>query len=218
MTIQAVLWDNDGVLVDSETVFFETTRLIFARLGLNLTKEIWGAQYLSEGKGTHEIAISLGIDHTAMGAVIDDRNELYRIALKQPPELRPLVIETLTALFGHVKMGIVTGCHREQLQLMHDSNELLSYFDVIITADDYDDPKPSPVPYLAALQALKLKAENCLAVEDSRRGLISATTAGIVCLVVPTDLTKMQDFSAALAIENDVSSIVNHIQQNGNFD
>lgn len=48
--IEAVLWDNDGVLVDTEALFFETTRAAFARLGLELTQEIWGRLYLGGGK------------------------------------------------------------------------------------------------------------------------------------------------------------------------
>ena len=58
--IEVVLWDNDGVLVDTETLFYETTRVAFARLGLDLTKEIWGRQYLGEGKSSREIAALLG--------------------------------------------------------------------------------------------------------------------------------------------------------------
>jgi beta-phosphoglucomutase-like phosphatase (HAD superfamily) len=60
--IDAVLWDNDGVLLDTETLFFETTRAAFARLELNLTREIWGSQYLGEGKSSREIALSVGAD------------------------------------------------------------------------------------------------------------------------------------------------------------
>lgn len=47
--IEAILWDNDGVLMDTEKLFFEATRQAFARLGLALTPQIWGAQYLSQG-------------------------------------------------------------------------------------------------------------------------------------------------------------------------
>ncbi|MFC1532030.1 HAD family hydrolase [Thermodesulfobacteriota bacterium] len=134
--IQAVLWDNDGVLVDSETIFYEITRSAFIRLGLNLTKEIWGTQYLGEVRGTREIAFSLGANPTDIDSIIDERNEYYRIALRQPPAIRPQVSETLEALAGRLRMGIVTGSHREQLHLMHKSSGLLDFFDAIITGDD----------------------------------------------------------------------------------
>lgn len=209
--IRDVLWDNDGVLVDSEAVFFDITRSAFARLGLDLTKEIWGAQYLGEGRSTREIAESLGANPADIDPAVDKRNERYLIALRQPPAIRPRVPETLAALSGRVRMGLVTGCHRRQLHLMHDSSGLLDFFDAIITGDDCADPKPNPAPYLAALKALDLSAKDCLAVEDSSRGLVSATTAGIACVIVPTDLTQVQDFSDALAVECDVSGILKYI-------
>jgi HAD superfamily hydrolase (TIGR01509 family) len=210
--IRAVLWDNDGVLLDSETVFFEITRSAFARLGLDLTKEVWGTQYLGEGRSSREIAMSLGADPVAIGPVLDERNNDHMIALEQPPAIRPHVSETLRALAGRATMGLVTGCHRRQLHLMHRSSGLLGFFDTIVTGDDCTEPKPSPAPYLAAVKALDLDVRDCIAVEDSRRGLLSATAAGIACVVVPTDLTRMQDFSSALAIEPDVSRILKHVR------
>lgn len=208
---RAILWDNDGVLLDSETVFFETTRLAFARMGLNLTKETWGTQYLGEGRSNREIARSLGANPAEIDPVLDERNTDYLIVLEQLPAIRPRVRETLLTLSGRVTMGLVTGCHRRQLHLMHDSNGLLDFFDAIITGDDCPDPKPDPAPYLKALKALDLDANDCIAVEDSRRGLLSAIAAGVACVVVPTDLTRMQDFSGALAIEPDVSGILKYV-------
>ncbi len=207
----AVLWDNDGVLLDSETVFFNVTRLAFARLGLDLTAEVWGIQYLGEGRSSRQIAMSLGADPVDIDPVLAERNEDYLIALEQPPAIRPQVRETLAALSGRATLGLVTGCHRRQLHLMHASSGLLESFDVIVTGDDCADSKPHPAPYLKALNTLGLEAEDCIAVEDSRRGLLSAMAAGIACVVVPMDLTQMQDFSGALAIESDVSGILMHV-------
>jgi len=209
-TIHAVLWDNDGVLVDSETVFFEITRSSFARLGLTLTEEVWGTRYLGEGGRSRDVAASMGGDPAAIDPVMEERNREYLAALREPPAVRPRVRETLEALSGRVKMAIVTGCRREQLDLMHSSSGLLEYFDFILTADDYDESKPSPVPYLAAVRDMKLDAGDCIAVEDSKRGLESAIAAGVACVVVPTDLTRMQNFSGALAVEPDVSAVLKH--------
>jgi HAD superfamily hydrolase (TIGR01509 family) len=210
--IRAVLWDNDGVLVDSETVFFEVTRTAFARLGLVLTKELWGTQYLGEGRSTRDIARSLGASPADIAPVIDKRNEQYRSMLEYPPAIRPKVPEILGALSGRVRMAIVTGCHRDELYLMHASSGLLRFFDTVITGDDYDDPKPKPGPYLAAVKAMDLDAKACIAVEDSQRGLVSATTAGISCMIVPTGLSQMHDFSGALSVEHDVSGILQYVR------
>ena len=121
--IEAVLWDNDGVLIDTETLFFETTRAAFARLGLDLTKELWGKHYLGEGKSSRELAVFLGGAADRIAGVMDERNLEYRQILGQAPPLRPQVHETLGALHGRVRMAMVTGSHRDQLRLMHVSSD-----------------------------------------------------------------------------------------------
>jgi HAD superfamily hydrolase (TIGR01509 family) len=209
--LEAVLWDNDGVLVDSEAVFFQITRTAFTRLGLDLTKETWGRHYLGEGKSSRAVGALLGADHSQIDAVLEERNRAYRQRLSQPPPLRPHVRETLQQLSGRVRLALVTGCHRDQLQLIHASSGLLTFFEIIVTGDDCSQPKPHPDLYLAALKALRLAPERCLAIEDSQRGLTSARAAGIPCIVVPTDLTRNLDFRGALAIEPDVSAVLNHI-------
>jgi HAD superfamily hydrolase (TIGR01509 family) len=210
--IEAVLWDNDGVLVDTEMLFFETTRAAFARLGLELTREIWGRHYLGEGKKTREVAALLGADSSRIEAALEERDQDYRQRLRQAPPLRPKVRDTLKQLSGRVRMAMVTGCPRDLLQLMHASSGLLEFFDAIITADECSNAKPHPELYLAGLKALGAASERCLAVEDSGRGLAAARAAGIPCIVVPTELTRMLDFAGALAVEPDVSAVLRYIQ------
>jgi HAD superfamily hydrolase (TIGR01509 family) len=210
--VKAVLWDNDGILVDSEFVFYEITRAAFATLGLELTKEIWGLEFLGEGKSSREIAREMGADPAAYRQVLDTRNARYRELLREnPPPVRSQVRETLRRLCGRVKLGIVTGCHRDQFDSMHRSSGLPELFDVIITGDDHKEPKPDPGLYLEAIEALRLPGGDCIAVEDTKRGLLSAVNAGIDCIVVPTELTRMQDFSGALAVESEISDVLKHI-------
>lgn len=210
--IEAVLWDNDGVLLDTEILFFETTRAAFARFGLQLAKETWGKDYLGEGRTSREIAASLGADSDSIERLVDERNQEYRQVLGQAPPVRPQVRETISLLFGRVRMAIVTGSHRSQLQLMHRQSGLLDYFEAIVTGDECSYPKPHPELYLAGLKALGVRAERCIAVEDSPRGLVAARAAGVACMVVPTELTRSLDFAGALSVEPDVSGVLRHMQ------
>lgn len=212
--VQAVLWDNDGILVDSEFVFYEITRAAFATLGLELTKETWGLEFLGEGKSSREIAREMGADPAAYRPILESRNARYRELLwENPPPVRSQVPETLRRLSGCVKLGIVTGCHRDQFDAMHRSSGLPGLFDAIITGGDHKEPKPDPGLYLEALEVLGLPAGDCIAVEDTKRGLLAAVNAGIDCVVVPTELTRMQDFSGALAVENEISAVLKHVLQ-----
>ena len=140
-----------------------------------------------------------------------ERNRQYRQVLGQPPAVRPQVRETLGELSGRVRMAIVTGCHRDQLQLMHRSSGLLGFFEAIVTGDECAQPKPHPELYLAALKVLGVSARRCIAVEDSPRGLASARAAGVPCVVVPTELTRTLGFVGALSVEQDVSGILRFV-------
>jgi HAD superfamily hydrolase (TIGR01509 family) len=208
--IEAVLWDNDGVLLDTEALFFETTRRAFAEVGLNLTAEGCGRHYLGEGKTSREIAALLGGNSDRIVSMLEERNKRYRQVLKQQPPLRPRVRETLSQLRGKVRMAIVTGCDRDLFQLAHRASNLLGFFETVVTVDECPNPKPHPGLYLTGLKTLGLKPERCLAVEDSPRGLAAAKAAGVPCIVVPTDLTRHLDFIGALSVEDDVSGVLRH--------
>lgn len=207
-----ILWDNDGVLVDTEGLFFAETKAAFAELGLELTVEIWAATYLGKGTPSREIAREMGADPERIGPVLSERDRRHMLALEQPIVVRPKVRETLAALAGKVRMAMVTGCDRDQLKLKHDTGELLDYFEVIVTADECERPKPDPEAYLIAMDELGVEKSSCLAVEDSQRGLAAALSAGIACVVVPTELTCGQDFGGALSVEEDVSGVMKYLQ------
>jgi len=206
--INAVLWDNDGVLVDPETLFFDVTHRAFAELGVALTRAIWGKRYLSDGIPSREIAAQLGADPSRIAQVLDDRNRHYRAMLAQSAALRPRVRETLTALAGRVRQAIVTGCDREQLNLVHRSTDLLRFFELVVTSDDCTHAKPHPELYLTAIKALNLSPNECIAIEDSPRGVASATAAGVACMAVPTELTADLNFDGAISIEEDASGVL----------
>lgn len=210
--IEAILWDNDGLLVDSEALFFDLTRAAFADAGFQLDSRYWGIEYLGNARHSSDIARELGMDPELAGRVLERRNEAFMKCLENPVPLLPEVRRTMEVLAGKVRMALVTGSPRDKVELMHRDSNLLDYFEVIITEDDISRPKPHPEPYLKALDRLGLQAAECLAVEDSRRGLASAHAAGISCIVVPNPLTRIQQFDFAFAVEERVSGVLKHYE------
>ena len=94
---------------------------------------------------------------------------------------------------------------------MHRSSGLLDFFEAIVTGDECAHQKPHPEPYLKALNILGVSADRCVAIEDSPRGLASARVAGVACLVVPTELTRMLEFPGALSVAQNVSEILRFV-------
>jgi HAD superfamily hydrolase (TIGR01509 family) len=213
--ILAVLWDNDGLLLDSESLFFDMTRSFFAEAGVHLDESYWGIEYLGNAKHSSEIAEELGMSAELIRPLLERRNEAFVKRISRSVPLMPKVRETIEALSGKVRLGLVTGSPRDKVELMHGPNGLLDRFDVIVTDDEVRNSKPHPEPYLKALELLGLKPEQCLAVEDSLRGLSSANAAGIDCIVVPNSLTRAQRFDLAVTVEDDVSAVLEHLKAKG---
>jgi HAD superfamily hydrolase (TIGR01509 family) len=211
--IEAILWDNDGVLVDSEAIFFEMTRTFFAEVGLHIDAEYWGVEYLGNAKHSYQIAGELGLAPELIPPLLNRRNEAFVERLRSPVPLMPMVRETIEALSGNVRLAIVTGSPRDKVMLMHGDNGLLDYFEVIVTDDEITKAKPHPEPYLKAMEVLGVRPEQCLAVEDSRRGLDSAVAAGLRCIAVPNALTRIQRFERAFAVEDDASGVLKHLRR-----
>jgi len=214
--IKAVLFDNDGVLIDSESVFYDYTRDALASAGVNLSPLYWARHYLGNGLRSVEIAESLGLSRSAATEIIEARNRRFMARLQEGFVPFPGVMETLSLIRGLVRMALVTGSPLDKLLLAHRETDLLPLFDCVITSDDYIHSKPHPAPYRAALDRLGIVPGECLAVEDSPRGLNAAHAAGIRCLLIPTPLTDMEMCRHADWIEPDITSILRVVRtENG---
>jgi HAD superfamily hydrolase (TIGR01509 family) len=198
--IEAILWDNDGVLVDTEGLFFESTRTILAAIGIELSLERFLDFSMRQGRSAFDLAIESGWDKQQVANLKRKRDVLYSEMLRKQTRILPGVVETLKALQGRVRMAVVTSSKRQHFDLAHANIGLTGYFEFVLAREDYAKTKPNPEPYLLALERLGIKAENCVVVEDSERGLAAARAAGLRCLVIPNEITRSCSFQGATAI------------------
>jgi len=211
--VEAVLFDNDGVLVDTEYAFFEVTRNVFAGAGAALTIPYWSQAYLGEGKTSLEIANNLGIPREQIETIIEQRNRIWRERMEAGVPLRLGVRQTLESLYGRVRMAVVTGSPRDQYELVHRSTGLSAFFETVLTEDDFERSKPHPDAFIAALRRLGLAARFCIAVEDSPRGIAAAHAASLRCVLVPTVLTDRELCTRADWIVTDIGGVVHIVLQ-----
>ena len=203
----AVFWDNDGVLVDTEHLYFQATQQVLRSVGVQLTEEQYIDLFLVQGTGAWHLAEEAGISPAAFEGLREARNALYAQWLGQAPRLLPGVAGVLEALHGKYIMGVVTSSRRDHFNLIHQSTGLLKYFDFVLAEGDYARSKPDPEPYLRAIERSGVAPEACVAIEDSERGLASAIRAGIRCMVVPSTLTRGHRFLGAYRILESVSDV-----------
>jgi HAD superfamily hydrolase (TIGR01509 family) len=205
--IEAILWDNDGVLVDTETVYLRANRKVLSEIGIHLTTEQFIEWSLKRGESVLELAKDKGYSSEQIEALRAKRNHQYMRLLKQGVRVIDGLKETLENLSNKVRMGIVTSAHRKSFELMHQNSGILPYFEFVLTRDDYTRSKPDPEPYLKAIQQNCLKPNACVIIEDAPRGFLSAKAAWIRCIIVPNALTKDCDFTGAYRVLDHVRKI-----------
>ena len=197
--IEAIFWDNDGVLVDTEHLYFEATRQVLATVDIPLTDDDYRALFLVQGRGAWHLAEARGLPPAEVESLRQRRNMLYAQLIAEAPRVLPGVHEVVALLHPRYRMGVVTSSRRDHFEIIHRHTGLLHYFDFVVTADDCARTKPCPDPYVRALEVSGMGRDSCLAVEDSERGLEAATAAGIRCAIVPSRLTGAQAFRGAVA-------------------
>lgn len=189
-----IFWDNDGVLMETEHLYFRANAEALARVDVELNLPTFQEMSLRRGESVLDLA------HIASGeaeALRNWRDIRYRELLGEEAKPFPGVEEVLAAFHGEVPMAIVTSCRRENFLHMHRRSGLLGYFDFVLTREDYSNSKPDPEPYLTACERADFHPGACIAVEDSERGVRSAADAGLNVVAVPGDMNSDGDFSAA---------------------
>lgn len=205
--VEAIFWDNDGILVETEPLYFQATRQVLATMGLELSEQQFVELFLIQGRGAWHLLEERGVSPDEIDRLRDQRNALYSLALNDGPPVIPGIASVLEALDGHHVMGVVTTSQKDHFDLMHRTTGLLGHFSFVLTRGDYGQSKPSPEPYLRAVERSGVDVDACVAIEDSERGLESATRAGIRCIVVPGALTRRRPFVGAHRVLDSVSDI-----------
>lgn len=189
----AIFWDNDGILMETEHLYYLANAEALARVGVELPLETFRRISLQQGESVLKLAAGRGDDME----VRRWRDARYVELLATESKVIPGVRETLGRLHGRLPMAVVTSCRRDHFQQMHRHSGLLDYFDFILTREDYGNSKPDPEPYLTACARAGLPPGACLAVEDSVRGVTAAAAAGLAVAAIPGAMNHGGDFSAA---------------------
>jgi HAD superfamily hydrolase (TIGR01509 family) len=205
--IKAIFWDNDGVLVDTERLYFQATEDIMTAAGVRLTHADYLEYFLRQGTGAWHLLSERGVPDDEIVVLRQKRNDRYSELLRQEACAIDGVAGTLEQLHGRYVMGVVTSSRRDHFDLIHERCDLLRYFDFVLTAADFPRVKPYPDPYLIAIDRSGVSPDQCVAIEDSERGLEAATAAGIRCIVIPTPLTRGGAFGAAYRLVDSVADI-----------
>jgi HAD superfamily hydrolase (TIGR01509 family) len=191
-----ILFDHDGVLVDTESWYYLAGERALADIGVTLDKERY-LRDMSRGWGTWEQARAAGVDEQTIARQRAVRDRYYQEYLRTEDIEIDGVVDALAELSRHVRMAIVTTAKRVDFDIIHERRQITRFMDFVLARGDYELAKPHPEPYLTGLRRFGATPEETLVVEDSSRGLNSAVAAGIDCAVVHNAFTASQDFAGA---------------------
>jgi putative hydrolase of the HAD superfamily len=194
--IKAIIFDFDGLILDTETPWFHAYRQMFEELGATLPLVEW-AKSIGTQDGEFspmvylEQQIGKKVDHIQMKEEV----RLKYAQLVQTMQVRPGVVAYLEAAqkLG-LRIGLASSSDRYWVESYLNKYGLYSYFEVIRTMDDVVKVKPDPELYLQALEHLGVRADEAIVFEDSLNGLRAAKAAGIYCVIVPNEVTNELDF------------------------
>jgi HAD superfamily hydrolase (TIGR01509 family) len=183
--IEAVVFDMDGVLIDSEPVWEEVRRSLVAERGgqwlpdtqdrlMGMSTGEW-ARYMSS-----ELGVGMPPDEVA-AAVIGAMARRYAEHLP----LMPDAVEAVTSLAGRWPLAVASSAPQSLIDVVLDVSGLRPSFRAALSSELVPRGKPAPDIYLAVLGKLGIAAGNCAAIEDSSNGLRSAAAAGLAVIAVP---------------------------------
>ena len=178
-----ILFDHDGVLVDTELWYYRAGARALADIGFTMDED----QYLrdmNQGLATWAQARAAGVDEETIGRQREVRNGYYQEYLRTERIEIDGVVEALAELATYARMAIVTTARRVDFDVIHEGRHIRRFMEFVLTREDYRLAKPHPEPYPDALKRFGATPQETLVVEDSSRGLSSAVAAGIDCAVV----------------------------------
>lgn len=191
-----ILFDNDGVLVETEKWYFEANKTILKTLNIDLGFDEY-MEIMARGGTVWELAYKNGFSKNIINKSREERDKIYQTFLKTKNIEIKNVEYVLKELSKKFKMAIITTSRRVDFDLIHKNRNIVKYMDFTLCVEEYKRAKPYPDPYLDGLKKFNGKKEEAIIVEDSQRGLSSAYAANIDCVVVHNEFTKTQDFSKA---------------------
>lgn len=201
MNIQAVLFDHDGTLVDSESTHLQLWRAVLARFDVHLSdREYWQTLLGVPAKQNADILVRTKGLAVSADYLVAEKVRITAAFLEN--QLFPAIEgsdQLLRDVARHVPIALVSGAQEFCIQASLQGYGWQALFTSIVTGDDVTRNKPNPQGYQQALAQLGVTPEYCVALEDSESGVRAAHGAGIPVLAIRNRWSAGHDFSLACA-------------------
>jgi HAD superfamily hydrolase (TIGR01509 family) len=194
---KALIFDFDGLIIDTETPAFVTWQKVYRDYGQELSLELWQSA-IGRASGTGfaplDYLTSL-IGNTFDAGIVREKRRQHKIILCEQESLRPGILETIAdAKNLGLTCTVASSSGREWVEGWLQKHDVLKHFAFTKTRDDVTSVKPAPDLFLSVASQLNLQPNECLIFEDSPNGTLAALNAGMPCVVVTNPVTEGLEF------------------------
>lgn len=206
MPLKAVLFDMDGVIVDTEPIHKKAYFKMFESFGADVDEELYST---FAGASTRKVCNTV-IDRFGLKDPVEKLEEVKRTLFKEyfyndsEFDMVPGVSELIAHYYGNnIKMVLATSASHATIDMVFERFDLKPFFNDVISGTDLKESKPNPEIFLKAAKLSGESAEQCMVIEDSTNGITAAHRAGIFCAGYNGGKTKLQDYSLADIVVTD---------------
>jgi len=182
---KTILWDMDGVIVDSYSFHLAAWQEAFAKRGIKFTKEDFTKLFGTRNDFIIGSIMGRELSERDVRIMVQEKEENFRRKAKGSIRPFPGAVRLLNAIKkGNVRLGLVSSAPRENIDLVLSELNLEGIFDCIVFGQEVCESKPGPQIYLLAARKLEVTPNDCVVIEDSPLGVRAAKTAGMKCLAI----------------------------------
>ena len=210
---RAILFDMDGLMIDSESVYWAAGRQIAARFGKTVKDETLGRMMgRSPIESVRLYAQELDLTEPPE-ALLAEREGLVMKTFQRGVPAMPGLTEVLAEFRPRYKLAVATSATRRIVDVILGGLDLLRWFDAIQTSDDITHGKPHPEIYQKAMERVGVTPDESIVLEDSSNGALAGKRAGGYVIAVPSRYTRDQDFSFADYRASDLRDAAAHVRR-----
>jgi len=193
----AVLWDMDGVLVDTGDFHYQSWKETFEELDVPFDREDFRKTFGMNNAGVLEQVLNRKPDADVLTRISDKKETLFRELIKGRANPLPGVLDWLEQFYNWgIKQAITSSAPQKNIDVLVAELKIEGYFDAIVSAFDLPG-KPNPSVFLRAAETIRVSPENCIVIEDAIAGVEGAKRADMKCIAVtttnPADALKKAD-------------------------